>query len=300
MAVGISRSIGIGMKKCCGGGTISPPPPQPFPLRFINTFNVPLPSGCDTFEASITITRNGTTFLASEMTKSSNNTSVTTVNPISVYTTDIVEVAMEAFPITDPACSSANTTELQMAVGSLGGINVVRTKTSNDSPPTALYQFSPIQNSLDIVNITGTATNVTPPPSTFNLSVQATSLSPSNCDAFEAYVYIDRNDGQGFVEASRVIKTSGNAASITNSSITVTSTDKVRVQVQALAISNVQCNNGGFTGTDATLYTGATGSMTARFTVSDPNTDYYPSSTGFFNPVQGVEDIIEIRAVAVI
>ena len=29
MAVGISRSIGIGMKKCCGGGTISSPPAPP-------------------------------------------------------------------------------------------------------------------------------------------------------------------------------------------------------------------------------------------------------------------------------
>lgn len=133
---------------------------------------------------------------------------------------------------------------------------------------------------------------------TFTLYVRNTlsGTPPSGCDAFEAYVYIDRNDGQGFQTACTVIKTSNNAASISNPNITVTSTDKVKVEVVALAISNVQCNRDGYTQTDVELSTGSfTGALTPRFLVSSPNAQTYPTPPGYFNPVQGVEDFINLK-----
>jgi hypothetical protein len=302
MAVGISRSIGIGMKKCCGGGAISPPPPSPFPLRFINTLNVPAPSGCDVFDASITITRNGTTFLASEMSKTSNNTSTTTVNPISVYATDIIEVRMDAFAITDPTCSgSVNETTVEMSVGSAINLPLVSTVTSNDSPPYKLYQFSPVQGSLDIVSIKGSSNYVAPPPSTFTVTLG--SSQPTNtpsCTTFDLTVNVYDSQGGNLVATETATKISNNNPYISNPQITVSPGYYIECIVTSQAPGNVTCQQT-WTGTDVFLETGpAGGTLTSRLIVhSEPNPpgpDYATAKYSFF-PVQGTEDEINIYSV---
>jgi len=302
MAVGISRSIGIGMKKCCGGGAIIPPPPSPFPLRFINTFNVPAPSGCDVFDASITITRNGTTFLASEMSKTSNNTSTTTVDPISVYATDIIEVRMDAFAITDPTCSgSVNETTVEMSVGSISNLPLVSTVTSNDSPPYKLYQFSPVQGSLDIVSIKGSSNYAAPPPSTFTVTLG--SSQPTNtpsCTTFDLTVNVYDSQGGNLVATETATKISNNNPYISNPQITVSPGYYIECIVTSQAPGNVTCQQT-WTGTDVFLETGpAGGALTNRLIVhSEPNPpgpDYVTATYSFF-PVQGTEDEINIYSV---
>ena len=303
MAIGISRKIGIGMKKCCGGGVITPPPPSPFPLRFINTSNVPPPSGCDAFEASISITRNGTTFLASEMTKTSNNTSTTTVDPISVYATDIVEVRMEAFTITDPACSSSkNTTTTIMDVGNAFNSPTVATVTSNDSPPTATYQFSPVQGSLDLVNIKGSSSYVTPPPPS-SFIVTLGSSQPTNtpsCTTFDLEVRVYDSQGGNLVATETATKISNNNPIVSNPQITVSPGYYIECIVTSQAPGNVTCQQT-WTGTDVFLETGPTGgSLTNRLIVHSepaPPGPNYVQATYSFSPVQGTEDEINIYSV---
>lgn len=303
MAVGISRSIGIGMKKCCGGGVITPPPPSPFPLRFINTANVPPPSGCDVFDASISITRNGTTFLASEMTKTSNNTSTTTVDPISVYATDIVEVTMEAITITDPACSSsANTTTTRMAVGNAFNASDVATVTSNDSPPTATYQFSPVQGSLDVVNIKGSSSYVAP-PSTFTVTLG--SSQPTNtpsCTTFDLEIRVYDSQGGNLVATETATKISNNNPTISNPQITVSPGYYIECIVTSQAPGNVTCQQT-WTGTDVFLETGSGGALTKQLTVQSLPVPPNPAGSDFvqatyaFSPVQGTDDEINIYSV---
>ena len=297
MAIGISRKIGIGMKKCCGGGVITPPPPSPFPLRFINTSNVPPPSGCDVFDASISITRNGTTFLASEMTKTSNNTSTTTVDPISVYATDIVEVRVQAFAITDPTCSSSvNTTTARMDVGNAFNSPTVATVTSNDSPPTATYQFSPVQGSLDLVNIKGSSSYVAPPPpSTLELYLETLKPTSTGCEHFVIRVY-DTATGSLLMQMT---KTSGNTAIIASSPVTIPVGTEVEVAIDCSTPSSVQCQydpntQTGYFTTDVLFSIKGSQGGTAYNAVytGDTSGQTIMSYTYTYIPVDGVSDII--------
>ena len=304
MAVGISRGIGIGMKKCCGGGTISPPPPQPFPLRFVNTLNTPAPWGCDTFEASVIITRNGSTFIASEMTKGSNGTAVTTVDPIYVYDTDNVQVNVEAFPITDPACSSNNTTTLEASVGTVGNLTVFSTITSNDTYPTGGFGFTPIQNVRDVVSIEGFSSYVAPPPSTFTVTLGST--QPTNtpsCTTFDLTVNVYDSQGGNLVATETATKISNNNPAISTNQITVSPGYYIECVVTSQAPGNVTCQQS-WTGTDVFLETGpAGGTLTNRLIAQSspvppnpPGSDYVTMSYSFF-PVQGTEDEINIYSI---
>ena len=280
------------MKKCCKQNA-PPPPPTPFPLRFVNTLNVPQPSGCDEFGAHITITRDGSTFWASDMTKTSSNASITTVDPISVYATDVVEVTMEALPITDPACSSTNTTELEMDVGSVSaGLTTVRTVTSNDQPPTTTYQFSPVQGSLDLVNIYGDATYVAP-SNTFALTVKSTDYHPlpANCDNWIVNVFLNGT------LVCEVVKDSSAVATVTNPSFQVTSTDVVQVIVTALAPTG-PCSSQ-YSTTEVFMQTGYGNSnvipYTTRLNFTSTDTQWYE-----FSPVENVEDTINIYGTPIV
>ena len=277
------------MKKCCKQNL----PPTPFPLRFVNTFNAPQPSGCDEFGAHITITRDGSTFWASDMTKTSNNASITTVDPISVYATDIVEVTMEALPITDPACSSTNTTELEMDVGSVSaGLTTVRTVTSNDQPPTTTYQFSPVQGSLDLVNIYGDATYVTP-SNAFTFTVKSTDYHPlpANCDKWKMEVTLNGT------LVCEVVKDSSAVATVTNPSFQVTSTDVIEATVTAFAPTG-SCSSQ-YSSTEVFMQTGYGNTnvnpYTTRLNFTSPGTQSYS-----FSPVENVDDTINIYGTPIV
>lgn len=305
MAVGISRSIGIGMKKCCGGGTISPPPPQPFPLRFVNTFaSHPIPTGCDTFEASVSITRNGTTFLASEMTKASGAAAVTTVDPIYVYATDSVQVTAEAFPITDPNCSNVNTTTVETSIGSVSNLTLVSTVTSNDANPVSTSGFSPVQGSQDVISIEGFSSYVAPPPSTFTVTLG--SSQPTNtpsCTTFDLTVNVYDAQGGNLVATETATKISNNNPFISNTQITVSPGYYIQCIVVSQAPGNVTCQQT-WTGTDVFLQTGPTGGTLTNRVIAQskpvppnpPGSDYVTASYSFF-PVQGTEDEIDIYSI---
>jgi len=304
MAVGISRGIGIGMKKCCGGGTISPPPPQPFPLRFVNTFDTPAPSGCDTFEATVLITRNGSTFTASEMTKSSNGVAVTTVDPIYVYATDNVQVNVEAFPITDPACSPNDTTTVETSIGSANNLTLFNTAASNDTYPTSASAFTPVQNTRDVISIEGFATNTSSPVSAFTVTLG--SSQPTNtqsCTTFDLTVNVYDAQGGNLVATETATKISNNNPSISAPQITVYPGYYIECIVTSQAPGNVTCQQT-WTGTDVFLETGPTGgTLTNRLIVQSspvppnpPGSDYVQMSYSFF-PVQGTEDEINIYSV---
>lgn len=295
MAIGISRKIGIGMKKCCGG-TISPPPPQPFPLRFVNTFNShPVPTGCDTFEASISITRNGTTFLASEMTKASGAAAVTTVDPIYVYATDQVQVTAEAFPITDPNCSNVNTTTVETSIGSTSNLTLVSTITSNDANPISTSGFTPVQGSLDVVSIEGFSSYVAPPPSTLDLYLETSNPTSTGCETFAIRVY-DTATGSLLMQMT---KNSGSVATIVSSPVTITAGTEVEVRIDCSPPSSVQCQYdpstqlGYFTTDVAFSIKGSQGGTAYNnFYGGDTSGQTIASYTYTYIPVDGVSDII--------
>jgi hypothetical protein len=128
---------------------------------------------------------------------------------------------------------------------------------------------------------------------TFTLSIYEDYYNPTappDCDAWEAYIKVNG------VTQCTMIKTSNNAATITNPTLTITTGDIVEVEIVANAISNVQCNQAGYNRTDVSLLTGSLAtSLTPKLTVSSTNTATYT-----FNPPaeQNVHDFITIQGTA--
>lgn len=164
MAVGISRSIGIGMKKCCGGtvsgGGGGGGGSTTFPL-YLATLN-PAPTDCSEF--SIYVRVNGVAKMT--MVKTSGSPATFPMpSPVQITAGDIVQVTIESRPPStvqcqyDPGTQTGYTwTDVTLNInGTQGGTVYTNTYTSS-SGQIALYQYTytPVQGVSDLIAAYGT------------------------------------------------------------------------------------------------------------------------------------------------
>jgi len=167
MAVGISRSIGIGMKKCCGGaisgggGGGGGGGSTTFPLYLATV--TPAPTGCDEFSVYVRV--NGVAKMTMVKTSGSPAT-FPTPGPVQITAGDIVQVTIESRPPStvqcqyDPGTQTGYTwTDVTLEIGGTqGGVVYSNTYTSS-SGQIALYQYTytPVQGVSDIITARGQA-----------------------------------------------------------------------------------------------------------------------------------------------
>jgi len=142
----------------CGG---SPGPgPATFPLNIRNTTSTPPPSGCEAFEVTVNVYRGGALFATSVNSKLSGIAMNSTAPTINVFTTDTVDVIVEALAPTTVSCQATYTgTSVILQVGTSAAGGSLPTVSTTQSPATApTYTFNPVQGVTDFINIDATPT----------------------------------------------------------------------------------------------------------------------------------------------
>ena len=129
------------------------PPPAAFTFTVKSTDYHPLPANCDNWIVNVFL--NGT--LVCEVVKDSSAVATVTNPSFQVTSTDVVQVIVTALAPTGPCSSQYSTTEVFMQTG-YGNSNVIpyTTRLNFTSTDTQWYEFSPVENVEDTINIYGT------------------------------------------------------------------------------------------------------------------------------------------------